>query len=169
VKLYNSIPSKAEDNLKALIKGTIPGKVGSSGLEPGSKWDWNNREVVCLRPVKLTHLALLLLSSFRTTMSLKRSKMVENPLLELLKLIPASGEGLPPLIIIFDEGANLCTDGINARIGSGEEQPHTSFRRMMRGLRHTPYGAPFSLRIPELGSFCLVSGTIAPHASLTGA
>jgi hypothetical protein len=71
--LYKSIIKKAEEYLKELVDGTIPGKVGSSGLEPGRKWNWRDREVVCLRTVKLTSFALLMLFSFRTTISRKSS------------------------------------------------------------------------------------------------
>jgi len=69
--------------------------------------------------------------------------MVENPLLELFKLIPASDEGLPTLLIAFDEAAKLYTDGMNSRTGSGKELPHTSIRRMFRSLRRHPMWSVF--------------------------
>ena len=73
MKLYKSIIKKAEGNLKDLFEGTTPGKVGSSGLNPRRKWDWNDEEVVCMRPVKLTRFALLKLFPFRTAVSRKSS------------------------------------------------------------------------------------------------
>jgi len=73
VSLYNSILRKAEEYLKELVEGTIPGKVGSSGSEPGRKWDWTDAQAVCLPVLNLSHFTLLMSLSFRTTISRKSS------------------------------------------------------------------------------------------------
>jgi hypothetical protein len=67
VALYKSIIKKAEEYLKKLVDGTIPGG------DPGSKWNWIDKEVVCLCTMKLTHFALLMFFSFRTIMARKSS------------------------------------------------------------------------------------------------
>ena len=73
VDLYNSILRKAEENLKGLVEGTIPGEAGSSGLERGRKWDWSDPEVVCLPVLTLTQFTLLMSLRLRTTISRKSS------------------------------------------------------------------------------------------------
>jgi len=73
VNLYDSIVRKAEENLKGLVEGTIPGGAGSSGLERGRKWDWSDPEVVCLPVLTLTQFTLLMSLPFRTTTSRKSS------------------------------------------------------------------------------------------------
>jgi hypothetical protein len=67
VDLYKSIIKKAEEYRKKLVDGTIPGG------EQGSKWDWKDKQVVCLCTMKLTHFPLLMLFSFRTIMARKSS------------------------------------------------------------------------------------------------
>jgi hypothetical protein len=60
-----------------------------------------------------------------------------------LKLIPASDEGLPTLLIAFDEAAKLYTNGIDSGTGPGNETPYASIRRMLRGLRRHPVWSVF--------------------------
>jgi hypothetical protein len=56
VNLYKSIVKKAEEYREKLVDGTM----GSSGFQPGRKWDWDDEELVCIHTVKLTHFALLM-------------------------------------------------------------------------------------------------------------
>jgi hypothetical protein len=74
VNVYDSIIKNAEEYRRKLVNREIRSVVGSSGSVPGSEWNWNDKELVCLRTVKLTHFALLMLFSFRTTMTSKRSQ-----------------------------------------------------------------------------------------------
>jgi hypothetical protein len=73
VNVYNSIIQNTEGYRMKLVNRDIPNLVGSSGSKPGSEWNWNNKELVRLCSVKLTHFALLMLFSLRTTITRKRS------------------------------------------------------------------------------------------------